>query len=74
VTIGLPQIRPDDVPHNCYGGNAPMLGTDDNNYCRIFVSPDVAAIQLEMEMMHDSRIIPFNRRAPIPGTIRQEDR
>jgi hypothetical protein len=60
---------PEDVPHNCYGGNAPMLGAGYNNYYQLFVSRDVVAIQLEM--MHDSRIVPLDSRAPLPATMAQ---
>jgi hypothetical protein len=60
---------PEDVPHNCYGGNAPMLGAGYNNYYQIVQGSDVVAIQLEM--MHDSRIVPLGDRTPLLQTIPQ---
>jgi hypothetical protein len=60
---------PEDVPHNCWGGNVPMLGAGYNNYYQIFQTPDAVAIHLEM--MHDARIVPLDGRAQLPQTIRQ---
>jgi len=60
---------PEDVPHNCYGGNIPMFGAGYNNYYQIVQSADAVAIHLEM--MHDTRIVPLDGRAPLSETIRQ---
>jgi hypothetical protein len=60
---------PEDVPHNCWGGYLPMLGAGYNSYYQIVQSAGVVAIN--MEMMHDARIIPLDGRAPLPDTIRQ---
>jgi len=60
---------PEDVPHNCWGGTAPMLFAGYNSYYQIVQSPTAVAIHLEM--MHDSRIVPLDGRAHLPETIRQ---
>jgi hypothetical protein len=60
---------PEDVPHNCYGGNLPMFGAGYNNYYQIVQSAGAVAIHLEM--MHDTRIVPLDDRAPLPEDIRQ---
>ncbi|MQA30567.1 MAG: hypothetical protein GEU82_12155 [Luteitalea sp.] len=60
---------PEDVPHNCYGGNVPLLGAGYNNYYQILQTPTNVAIH--MEMMHDTRIVPVDGQAKLSDTIRQ---
>jgi len=60
---------PEDVPHNCWGGNVPSLGAGYNNYYQIFQSKETVAVY--MEMMHDSRLIPLDGRSPLPDAIPQ---
>jgi hypothetical protein len=60
---------PEDVPHNCYGGSAPMFGAGYNNYYQIMQSPDTVAVHLEM--MHDSRIVPITNQPEVPSTLTQ---
>jgi hypothetical protein len=60
---------PEDVPHNCWGGTAPMLFAGYNSYYQIVQSPTAVAIHLEM--MHDSRIVLLDGRAQLPETIPQ---
>jgi hypothetical protein len=60
---------PEDVPHNCWGGNLPMLGAGYNNYYQIVQSPETVGVYLEM--MHDARVIPVSSSAQLPSDIRQ---
>jgi len=60
---------PENVPHNCYGGNIPMFGAGYNNYYQIVQSADTVGIHLEM--MHDSRIVPLDNRELPPDSMRQ---
>jgi len=60
---------PEDVPHNCYGGNVPMIGAGYNNYYQIVQSSESVAIL--MEMMHDARVVPLDGREQLPPTIQQ---
>jgi hypothetical protein len=60
---------PEDVPHNCWGGSLPMLGAGYNSYHQIVQSADTVAIN--MEMMHDARIVPLDARPQLPDVIRQ---
>jgi hypothetical protein len=60
---------PEDVPHNCWGGNLPMLGAGYNSYHQIVQS--AGSVAINMEMMHDARIVSLDGRAPLPETIQQ---
>jgi hypothetical protein len=60
---------PEDVPHNCWGGNVPALGAGYNNYYQIFQAQDSVAVY--MEMMHDSRLIPLDARERLDSSVAQ---
>jgi hypothetical protein len=60
---------PEDVPHNCWGGTVPSFFAGYNSYFQIFQSP--TAVAINMEMMHDSRIVFLDDRPQLPDTIRQ---
>jgi len=60
---------PEDVPHNCFGGNVPLLGAGYNNYYQIVQSPSAVAINLEM--MHDTRVVPLDGVATLSDSIHQ---
>jgi hypothetical protein len=60
---------PEDVPHNSWGGSLPMLGAGYNSYHQIFQS--AGTVGINMEMMHDSRLIRVDGVDPLPDTIRQ---
>ena len=59
-----------DVPHNCWGGNAPMLGAGYNNY-QIFQTPDAAWHSLGDDAR--CRIVPLDGRAPLPRRRSRSD-
>ena len=64
-----PADGPEDVSHNCYGGSVPLLGAGYNNYYQIAQSP--TAVAINMEMMHETRIVPLDGRPQLPDVIRQ---
>ena len=66
-----PADGPEDLPGGlrCIFGMVPMLGAGYNSYYRIAQSAGYVAINLEM--MHDTRIIPLAGRPHVPQNIRQ---
>ena len=61
---------PEDIAlgERCITGNVPMIGAGYNNYYQIVQSPTHVAVN--MEMRHDSRMIPTNNRPHLPGNVR----
>ena len=67
---GTPPAGPEDLNGGlrCTGGRLPMTGRGYNSNYQIVQSPGYVVIN--MEMMHDSRIIPLDGRAGLPSDIR----
>jgi hypothetical protein len=61
---------PEDIAlgERCITGNVPMLGAGYNNYYQIVQSPTSVAVN--MEMRHDSRMIPIGNRPHLPSNVR----
>lgn len=61
---------PEDIAlgERCITGSVPMLGAGYNNYYQIVQSP--AGVAVNMEMRHDSRMIPIAKRQHLPGNVR----
>jgi hypothetical protein len=57
-----------NVGERCITGSVPMLGAGYNNYYQIVQSP--SSIAVNMEMRHDSRMIPISNRSHLPGSVR----
>jgi hypothetical protein len=57
-----------NISERCITGNVPMLGAGYNNYYQIVQSPTQVAVN--MEMRHDSRMIPISNRPHLPGNVR----
>lgn len=64
-----PYDGPEDISlgQRCITGNVPMLGAGYNNYYQIVQSPTVVA--LNMEMRHDTRVIPITNRPHLPSNV-----
>ena len=60
---------PEDIAigERCITGSVPMLGAGYNNYYQIVQSPTHVAVN--MEMRHDSRMIPITNRPHLPGSV-----
>ena len=60
---------PEDIAlgERCITGSVPMLGAGYNNYYQIVQSPTNVAIN--MEMRHDTRMIPLDNRAHLPRSV-----
>jgi hypothetical protein len=60
---------PEDIAlgERCITGNVPMIGAGYNNYYQIVQSPTHVAVN--MEMRHDSRMIPITDRAHLPSNV-----
>jgi hypothetical protein len=60
---------PEDIPlsQRCITGNVPMLGAGYNNYYQIVQTPTYVGIN--MEMRHDTRMIPVDNRPHLPGNV-----
>ena len=60
---------PEDIAlgERCITGNVPMLGAGYNNYYQIVQSPTHVAVN--MEMRHDSRMIPITDRPHLPSSV-----
>jgi hypothetical protein len=65
-----PPAGPEDrsLSERCITFGAPRLGAGYNSYYHIIQSPDTVA--LEMETIHDTRIIPLDGRPHLPSTVR----
>ena len=63
-----PPAGPEDSRMRCLGGGVPMTGRGYNSNYQILQSRDHVAIQ--MEMMHDTRIIPLDGRPHRTSTFR----
>ena len=61
---------PEDIAlgERCITGSVPMLGAGYNNYYQIVQSPTHVA--LNMEMRHDTRMIPITNRPHLPSSVR----
>jgi len=61
---------PEDIAlgERCITGNVPMLGAGYNNYYQIAQAPGYVAI--DMEMRHDTRMIPTDGRPHVPSNLR----
>ena len=64
-----PYDGPEDIAlgQRCITGNVPMLGAGYNNYYQIVQSPTHVAVN--MEMRHDTRVIPITNRPHLAGTV-----
>jgi hypothetical protein len=64
-----PYDGPDDIAlgERCITGSVPMLGAGYNNYYQIVQTPGYVAIN--MEMRHDSRMIPVANRPHLPRNV-----
>jgi len=62
---------PEDIAlgERCITGSVPMLGAGYNNYYEIVQSPSYVAIN--MEMRHDTRMVPISDRPHVPGNVGQ---
>jgi len=60
---------PEDIAlgERCITGSVPMLGAGYNNYYQIVQSPTHVAVN--MEMRHDTRMIPITNRPHLPSTV-----
>ena len=60
---------PEDIAlsERCITGSVPMLGAGYNNYYQIVQTPTHVAIN--MEMRHDTRVIPLENRAHLPKSV-----
>ena len=60
---------PEDIAigERCITGSVPMLGAGYNNYYQIVQSPTHVAVN--MEMRHDTRMIPIATRAHLPSSV-----
>ena len=60
---------PEDIAlgERCITGNVPMIGAGYNNYYQIAQSP--TAVAVNMEMRHDSRMVPISNRAHLPSNV-----
>ena len=60
---------PEDIAlgERCITGNVPMIGAGYNNYYQIVQSPTHVAVN--MEMRHDSRMIPITDRPHLPSSV-----
>ena len=60
---------PEDIAisERCITGSVPMLGAGYNNYYQIVQSPTHVAVN--MEMRHDSRMIPITNRPHLPSSV-----
>jgi hypothetical protein len=67
------QLHPYDGPEDialgerCITGSVPMLGAGYNNYYQIVQTP--AYVGINMEMRHDTRIIPVGNRPHLPKNV-----
>jgi hypothetical protein len=61
---------PEDIAlgERCITGSVPMLGAGYNNYYQIAQAPGYVAI--DMEMRHDTRMIPLDGRPHLPSDLR----
>jgi hypothetical protein len=61
---------PEDIAlgERCITGSVPMLGAGYNNYYQIVQSPTHVAVN--MEMRHDTRMIPMTNRPHLPSSVR----
>jgi hypothetical protein len=61
---------PEDIAlgERCVTGSVPMIGAGYNNYYQIVQAPTRVAIN--MEMRHDTRMIPLENRAHLPKNVR----
>jgi hypothetical protein len=66
---GHPFDGPEDIAlgERCITGNVPMIGAGYNNYYQIVQSPTHVAVN--MEMRHDSRMVPITNRAHLPSNV-----
>lgn len=64
-----PNDGPEDLPVGlrCITGSVPMLGAGYNNYYQIVQTPTTVAVN--MEMRHDTRMIPIGDRPHLPSTV-----
>jgi hypothetical protein len=64
-----PYDGPEDIAlgERCITGSVPMLGAGYNNYYQIVQTPSTVAIN--MEMRHDTRMVPVTNRPHLPGTV-----
>jgi hypothetical protein len=64
-----PYDGPEDIAlgERCITGSVPMLGAGYNNYYQIVQTP--AAVAVNMEMRHDTRMIPVVNRAHLPKSV-----
>ncbi len=60
---------PEDIAlgQRCITGSVPMLGAGYNNYYQIVQTPSTVAVN--MEMRHDTRMIPISSRPHLPKTV-----
>jgi hypothetical protein len=60
---------PEDIAigERCITGSVPMIGAGYNNYYQIVQSPTHVAVN--MEMRHDTRIMPITDRPHLPGSV-----
>ena len=60
---------PEDIAlgERCITGNVPMIGAGYNNYYQIAQSP--TAVAVNMEMRHDSRMVPISNRSHLPSNV-----
>ena len=65
-----PYDGPEDIAlgQRCITGSVPMLGAGYNNYYQIVQTPNTVAVN--MEMRHDSRMIPIANRPHLPKDVR----
>jgi hypothetical protein len=65
-----PSDGPEDIglSNRCITGWLPMLGAAYNSYYEIVQAPSTVAVN--MEMRHDSRMIPVGRRQHLPSTLK----
>jgi hypothetical protein len=65
-----PYDGPEDIAlgQRCITGNVPMLGAGYNNYYQIVQTPNTVAVN--MEMRHDTRMIPVGNRPHLPKDVR----
>jgi hypothetical protein len=66
-----PYDGPEDIAlgERCITGSVPMLGAGYNNYYEIVQTPTYVAIN--MEMRHDTRMIPIGNRPHLPNNVHQ---
>ena len=60
---------PEDIAigERCITGSVPMIGAGYNNYYQIVQSP--ASVSVNMEMRHDSRMVPIANRPHLPSDV-----